>query len=246
MIRELEDLTPSSAARCVLRALCAANNTRGEDSFDFYYATKGQPLELIASDIGFRSGKLRTIDRLTASLWSSGSTGSGDFYLDNMSVTAVSLDVLGDFNGDGTLGIDDLDTLTTAIQLNSVDTQFDLDGSGQVDLADRQHWVTDIKQTWIGDTNLDGLFDSGDMISVFSAGQYEDAIVGNSTWSTGDWNGDGDFESGDLIAAFSDGGYEARPCAAVAAVPEPSTTLLTLVAVLLSSPFALKSKRRDR
>ena len=38
-----------------------------------------------------------------------------------MSVTAVSLDVLGDFNGDGTLGIDDLDTLTTAIQLNSVD-----------------------------------------------------------------------------------------------------------------------------
>ena len=49
------------------------------------------------------------------------------------------------------------------------------------------------------------------MISVFSAGQYEDAIVGNSTGSTGDWNGDGDFESGDLIAAFSDGGYEARP-----------------------------------
>ncbi|MFC1757738.1 dockerin type I repeat-containing protein [Planctomycetota bacterium] len=62
--------------------------------------------------------------------------------------------------------------------------------------------------TLFGDANLDGAFNSTDFVTVFSAGEYEDDIVGNSTWSEGDWNGDGDFDSGDLVAAFSAGSYE--------------------------------------
>ena len=167
------------------------------------------------------------------------------FGVDNFSLSLLGglAELAGDFNGDGALGIDDLNTLTAAIQDHLLDQAYDLDGSGVVDLADQQYWVTDLKHTWIGDANLDGVFDTGDLTSVFASGHYEDAIVGNSTWSTGDWNGDGDFDSGDLIAAFSDGGYEAGPRAAVAAVPEPSTLLLGLVL----APFAaslLRNKRR--
>ena len=139
------------------------------------------------------------------------------FGIDNFAITLLGelAGVVGDFNGDGALGIEDLSTLTTAIQSASVDTQYDLDGSGVIDLADRQYWVSDIKKTWVGDSNLDGAFDSGDLIAAFSGGEYEDGVAGNSTWSTGDWDGDREFDSSDLIAAFSDGGYDAGPRASL-------------------------------
>ncbi|MFC1759727.1 hypothetical protein ACFL2H_13330, partial [Planctomycetota bacterium] len=62
-------------------------------------------------------------------------------------------------------------------------------------------------ETPYGDANLDGVFDSGDFVRVFSAGEYEDDIDGNSTWSEGDWDGDGDFTSSDLVKAFTNGNY---------------------------------------
>ena len=79
----------------------------------------------------------------------------------------------------------------------------------------------------MGDSNLDGEFNSSDFVTVFSAGEYEDELAGNSTWATGDWNGDKDFNSSDFVAAFSDGGYEKGP-RAVAAVPEPSGMIMFL------------------
>jgi hypothetical protein len=54
-----------------------------------------------------------------------------------------------------------------------------------------------------GDSNLDGRFDSADLISVFSQGEYEDDEVGNSSWQEGDWNGDGEFNTSDLVEAFA-------------------------------------------
>ncbi|MCA9215014.1 MAG: tandem-95 repeat protein [Planctomycetales bacterium] len=53
-----------------------------------------------------------------------------------------------------------------------------------------------------GDANGDGKFDSEDLVLVFTAGEYEDGIAGNSTFEEGDWNGDGDFTSSDLVFAF--------------------------------------------
>ena len=58
-----------------------------------------------------------------------------------------------------------------------------------------------------GDSNGDGVFDSGDLVAVFSAGEYEDDIAGNSTFEEGDWNGDGDFDSTDLVFVFTAGNY---------------------------------------
>ena len=92
-----------------------------------------------------------------------------------------------------------------------------------------------MKQNSFGDADLDGEFNSGDLVAVFAAGEYEDTIPSNSTWSTGDWNGDHDFTSGDLVVAFADGGYEQGPRQDVNAVPEPSAMLLILTAFVLTA-----------
>lgn len=97
--------------------------------------------------------------------------------------------------------------------------------------ADRDNWIVNLMNTYIGDSNLDGEFNSSDFVVVFSAGQYEDGVAGNSGWAEGDWNGDGEFDSSDFVVAFTDGGYEIGPRVA-AAVPEPSSCLLLSVSLL--------------
>jgi hypothetical protein len=71
-------------------------------------------------------------------------------------------------------------------------------------------------QAIVGDANLDGGFDSQDLVRVFQTGEYEDGTLGNSSWAEGDWNGDGEFDSRDLVRAFQAGSY--RSAAAVNAV----------------------------
>ena len=73
--------------------------------------------------------------------------------------------------------------------------------------------IVDILNTTFGDSNLDGIFNSTDLVQVFRAGENEDGIDGNSTWAEGDWNCDGDFGTADLVIAFQRGGYSplARP-----------------------------------
>ena len=73
--------------------------------------------------------------------------------------------------------------------------------------------IEDIVGTHYGDANLDRRFNSGDLVQVFQSGEYEDAVLGNSTWSEGDWDGDGDFTTSDLVLAFTSGSYvaAARP-----------------------------------
>lgn len=76
----------------------------------------------------------------------------------------------------------------------------------------------------VGDANGDGRFDSSDLVAVFTAGEYEDALAGNSTFSEGDWNGDGDFTSSDLVLAFRLGHYAAAVAADLAFVAAPLRT----------------------
>ena len=122
----------------------------------------------------------------------------------------------------------DLDLLAAAIRTGG-DLSFDLDESGIVDSADRDFWVKTLKRTYIGDSNLNGEFNSGDFVVVFTAGKYEDGIAGNATWATGDWNGDTEFDSSDFVVAFTDGGYELGPRLGAAAVPEPASAGLMMV-----------------
>lgn len=137
----------------------------------------------------------------------------------------------GDVDGDGDCDADDIDLLSERIRNGETDAQFDLNGDGNVDNGDRIELVSVLKNTWFGDANLDGEFNSNDLINVFAAGGYESENPAG--WATGDWNGDGLFASGDLISAFADGGFENGPkVQAASTVPEPSALILFVLAGL--------------
>ncbi len=132
----------------------------------------------------------------------------------------------GDLDGDGDCDADDIDTLSAAIRAGQTDAKFDLNGDGSVNLEDHKAFIVEVKKTWIGDANLDGLFNTDDLLNVFQAGEYEDTVAANSGWAEGDWNADAEFTSGDLLAAFQDGGFEQGRREGVAAVPEPTGLLV--------------------
>ena len=148
----------------------------------------------------------------------------------------------GDLDLDGELSLTDVDTLTELLKTTNPSIRFDLNGDGNVSDKDRSYWVKDLKNTWFGDADLNGEFNSSDMVQVFVAGMYETGE--ENGWSEGDWNGDGFFSSSDMVTAFVDGGYEKGLRTDALAVPEPST-LLTLVfaAVLLLLPRANRASR---
>lgn len=158
-------------------------------------------------------------------------------------LTPVSA-IPGDLNGNSALDLADLELLIEAYQ--SGDLVGDLSGDGQIDFDDVAVWVNDLKGTYFGDSNLDGAFDSADLVTVFTAGEYEDAIVDNSEWSTGDWNADSEFSSSDLVLAFQEGGYDQGPRASVSSVPEPTTPLLVALAVMLTMPGIRRMRTAER
>ena len=82
-----------------------------------------------------------------------------------------------------------------------------LDRLAIVDIGAVEKVFSDIA-TIPGDSNRDGVFDSSDLVLVFQANEFEDAIAGNSTFEEGDWNGDGDFDTGDLVHAFQAGHFQ--------------------------------------
>jgi hypothetical protein len=163
----------------------------------------------------------------------------GEFELRSHTVLWTPL-AAGDFDESGTLDLADIHLLTEQIQSNDLDLEFDLNDDSLVTSDDLKTWVKDLRETWIGDANLDGEFNSGDLVAVFEVGEYEDAIQENSGWAEGDWDADGDFTSGDLVLAFQDGGYMA---AAVPAVPEP-TSVVMLLAGLIGLAIVSNTRRK--
>jgi low density lipoprotein receptor-related protein 5/6 len=128
-----------------------------------------------------------------------------------------------------------IDAIAAAV-LNAVnDPQYDYDRDGQVSDADRGWLVDYVLNSTPGDANLDGHFNSGDLVLVLAEGRYEDAIVRNAGWKSGDWTGDLEFDSKDLVAALATGQYEtgALAGAAAAVVPEPSGWVLGLGLLVL-------------
>ena len=164
----------------------------------------------------------------------------------------VAGDTVGDFNNDGLLDAIDIDLLVAAI--GSGNTLYDLTSDGAVDREDHEMWVFALKNTYFGDANMDGEFNSSDFVLVFQRGEYEDSIPGNSSWADGDWDGDRDFNSGDFVLAFQSGGYETGPRApsvapesSVVAVPEPTTSpILPIVVLCIVSRWRRPSRSGSR
>ena len=155
---------------------------------------------------------------------------TGNLASNEVAYIAFTVGTLGDFDQDGQLTVGDVDRLMAEINAPEPSSSFDLNLDGTVDLTDLRIWTQDLKRTWIGDANLDGQFNSQDLIAVLASGTYEADVESN--WSTGDFNGDRRTDSADLIAALADGGYEQGPRAAVSVVPELGGALLLALGML--------------
>ncbi|MCA9169007.1 MAG: matrixin family metalloprotease [Planctomycetales bacterium] len=124
-----------------------------------------------------------------------------------VSLIVVGNALPGDFNNDGIVDGIDLETMRAAIG-GEFDPRFDLNLDDVVDSSDWQLMVTERIGTTFGDANLDGVFDSSDIVVVFQAGRFEDTTATDVTWAQGDWDADGRFTTSDLILAFQTGAYQ--------------------------------------
>lgn len=99
--------------------------------------------------------------------------------------------------------------------------------------------VTEFEILVTGDSNRDGAFDSGDLVTAFTAGKY--GTGESASWEDGDWNSNTVFNSNDFVTAFQTGTYEMQTARAV---PEPSTFAL----LMLSLPLMFRSlpSRQER
>jgi hypothetical protein len=150
----------------------------------------------------------------------------------------------GDVDGNGTVDVDDLEILNEAVRVGDGELNYDINLDLMVDFQDVMSWIKCSKGTCVGDVNLDGVFDSGDLVQLFQVGIYESG--GTAKWTSGDWTGDFKFDSSDLLLAFQEGCYEAGDAFAIdgsclaevasaqlTAIPEPSSAGLLGCAALL-------------
>lgn len=157
--------------------------------------------------------------------------GNNEVYVDFVGsggtlVTAV-LNVtrsIGDFNGSGAFDGEDLSLLVDQFGPASMGSKYDLVADGVIDMADVEHWLAELRGivAELGDFDLDGDRDADDL------------AIWSSNYLAGTHYGEGDIDFDDDVngADFLKWQQAVEPSsAAVAAVPEPSATLLMLVAV---------------
>ena len=126
--------------------------------------------------------------------------------------------------------------------VGSDDPKFDLNGDGSVNEQDRLSWIQDLSNTFPGDSNFDGEFNSSDFVAVFTTAKYETGEP--ATWTEGDSNGDGLFNSSDFVTAFAGGAYERGPRdGGLMVIPEPSAIGLLGIGVLC---LAVRTRTRSR
>lgn len=159
--------------------------------------------------------------------WWAGMPGNGRACCDFSVPIEIVFAIPGDFDGNDTLDANDIDLLSAAIKDVSTDTIYDVNQDGNIDQQDHSDWLKSLKNTWFGDADFNGEFNSTDFVKVFQVGKYETGQ--DASWGEGDWNGDGFFTSDDFVTSFQHGGYEKGPRVSVTAVPEPSSTALLLI-----------------
>ncbi len=143
-------------------------------------------------------------------------------------------ELAGDFGYDGVLDVADLDRLTVEILAGTSDPQFDVNRDGSIDGEDRLFWISDLKETFFGDTDLDGQVSAVDLNSLALNWLASDA----TSWAQGDFNGDGNVNASDLNDLGLN--WQSGTIQAASAIPEPSSA----VVLLLGSALLLRSHRR--
>ncbi len=172
----------------------------------------------------------------------------------NQTLTVVETDqapAQGDVNFDGVLDSLDLDWLRVALDdptlyaaLFGVDAEesCDLNGDGNTDAGDTAHLLTTVLGGTIGDANLNGQVEQGDLDAVLQNwGQAVSAGMPGGAWANGDLSGDGAVDQADLDAVLQNWGVTTAPDFGgfdSSRVPEPGA------AALVVAVFALTRCRR--
>jgi hypothetical protein len=117
--------------------------------------------------------------------------------------------LVGDFTRDGQISDADIDLHARVVHRQEY--WFDLNNDDEIGESDRMIWIEDLVRTYAGDANLDGSFNTADLVQMLQSGEYEDGIPLNSGWAQGDFDGDGEFNSTDIIYIFTTGCYERGP-----------------------------------
>lgn len=142
----------------------------------------------------------------------------------------VDVGLLGDFNFDTQLSSDDIELLCTAINQGEGASEFDLTGDDMVNLQDLAFWVEDIRETFLGDTDLDSEVVFGDFLQL--SNNYGLPIAdGTNRWDVGDFNCDREVEFGDFLSLAGNFGRTSQDN--VSSVPEPHNALLFVPGFLL-------------
>lgn len=121
--------------------------------------------------------------------------------------------VSGDFDNDGAITVDDVNTLSQAVVDLSVDEQFDINMDGIVESADVDALLS-LAGKLNGDANFDGAVEFGDFLVL-----AKNFRTSNRFWSEGDFNSSGSVEFGDFLVMATNFGKRA---ATISSVPEPT------------------------
>ncbi|MEM7312847.1 MAG: hypothetical protein AAF497_06820 [Planctomycetota bacterium] len=135
----------------------------------------------------------------------------------------------GDFTQDGVLDCDDIDLLIQSIALGNNAQQLDLDGDGQLTLADRDIWLAAAgsqnlgpgRSYLLGDANLDGIVDVSDF-NLWNVNKFTQSLK----WCEANFNADQLVDVSDFNIWNANKFQSARP------VPEPSLWIWLLVLVI--------------
>ena len=155
-----------------------------------------------------------------------------DFLIDNFSLEIFgSNENMGasvDFNNDGSIDCTDVDGLVASIAAGDNNATYDLDGNGVVNGDDLSQWLVDAGNEsmgapfLLGDANIDGVVDVSDFNSWNAA-----KFTSTPAWCSGDFNADGVVDVSDFNAWNANKFTSSTDSAA--AVPEPSTAVLTML-----------------
>jgi hypothetical protein len=165
---------------------------------------------------------------------------AGEVKFKEASVTVGFMGHGGDVNRDFVLDALDIDAIMATVRAGSNDPRYNFTTDLVVDADDIQAWVHNAAESYFGDANLDGEFNSSDLIVVFAAGTYEQQT--DAGWAEGDWTGDGRFSTDDMVRAFQDGGYEQGPRIRVQTVPEPALATLGITVLALAPLLGCRAR----
>ena len=182
------------------------------------------------------AGRAHSIDSLVADYEQRYSVldknGNGWRITESFTTVRSPTNILGDLNYNGEFDAHDLKILTQNVAVAPAEPQglflrrLDLNRDRLVDASDVHFWITDLKSTYVGDTNLDGEVKFDDFLTL-------SANFGQAGgWAEGDFNADEIVNFPDFLALSANFGSVAAGNASAAAVPEPTASGIALFGLL--------------